>query len=238
MPTATAKPPKTDPAEVEAERLERRLSRKKYVGNQRLQILKAVALDDRIRLLSVRIEEAAGDHQAACQPTQQRLEKLESELSDLLAARKPLPLELQAKRTELLTSILDQNGVLETRIAAIKNEQWKLEQESTALKQSAKDVTSVENELASFPLANEKLLLEQHALSQAAKFLELRLKSASESLERVEGHIKNSDTYLASIGEATTWNFKRARYEFDVASRELAAARERGNQLYKLMLDE
>ena len=222
---------------VEASRLEQRRTKKRLMAERQQQSRKAEVIFDRVRGLDAKRESAAALHQEVCGPIQDSLAKLEAEITSLMLDRKPIPAKLEARRRELMESVMDANRVLEDAVQSLGREQEKLRNEAIEIQRGSGDSTVFENHLTSYPLGNAELLLEQYALSQAMKFLEARIQAAVKRLEVCQERVDETDA-RDSDAEIISWHLRTARHELKVANAEFTAAKKRGLELRSELLSE
>jgi hypothetical protein len=216
---------------------------------------RARAIEEQQRGLDLQSDEAVAEHEQACLPAQEAIQRIEQKMAVLIADRKPIPGELERQRLEALEQIEQANQALELRTQTLKKARGRLEKQASELHSQAANIQVLRNSLAKAPLANEKLLVDMHVARQATRWLSARVNAAAAQVDNWRAAVKDAKVngtrplvgnfgYEFRDGEPVTHamldaeRLERWTAELEAAGAALQAAQRVENDLHQAMIDE
>jgi hypothetical protein len=187
--TATLKKPRATKADREAERLAERDRVKEFIADREVTLQRARLIENEIRGLDARCDEAVQRHQSTCRPAQNRVAEIERGIKAAILKRKPVGAELESERIELLHTITTANAELERETSLVNKVRANLERDKRKLLTEAADITPLRNRLAN-ELGNPRVLLEKFCAEQTVKWLGQRLNAARAQLATARAQVE------------------------------------------------
>lgn len=227
----------TDPDD--SDRLRRRADIRAEAATLQFQKDRIPVLETTLSESHQRVEVATNAHAATCDPLQKELKTLEAQAVERIQQRQPADEAADARRAEILREIADANATLEAVVEAEKVCRAPTEREVWRLRNEVLDPKAVLSRLGQPPLANPKLLAEQHVANERVRWLRARQHAAEKAraIQRSNVEEIRADRITGDL-EAKMRRLAGWEAEVTAAAGELVAALGEAETVHKEMIDE